>query len=136
MCLDLKWNAFRQIAKEDIIVYKHLYSYPDHSNKDKIYYMTPYKRHFVEIGEVFKSGLKKEISNFFNNTNFFEVNVGIHSFKYINDCIYDSQQMTNRSYATNIVKCIIPKGAKYYVGEFENSVSYASTEIKYEKIIK
>lgn len=33
-----------------------------------------------------------------------------------------------------VTKCIIPKGSKYYIGEFNNTISYASDTLKYVQI--
>lgn len=88
---------------------------------------TPYQRTRIEIGNTYYSQLIREVSGS-EQYKWYEVKIGLHSFKYKKAAINDGEGL--------IVKCIIPKGATYYVGEFGNDISYASDTLKYVEIIK
>ena len=82
-------------------------------------YETPYRDFEVEIGETYTSKLIKKS---------YSVDVGLHSFEKLNDTIIGG-------YGEVIVKCIIPKGSRYYKGTFDGNISYASDTLTYLKII-
>lgn len=88
------------------------------SQKEQL--VTPYREIIVEIGETYTSELINENS---------EVKIGIHSFENLKDAFADSSRYSI------FAECIIPKGSRYYKGTFLNMPSYASTAIKYNKII-
>lgn len=89
------------------------------SNENKVL-VTPYQCFVVEIGKTYKSNLE----NIFD-----EVKIGIHSFVTVKGAIEDDIDSI-------IVKCIIPKGSKYYLGDFNGiKDSIASDTLKYIEII-
>jgi hypothetical protein len=121
MCLEK--ISKKKIATEDIVVYKLVYTYNDCLH-------TVFQYSLVEIGKTYHSKIK--IINRFSKNKYIEI--ALHSFKNLNDAI-----IHKNSDAKKIVKCIIPKGAKYYEGVFDtgwiSSPSFASDTIKYvEKI--
>lgn len=77
--------------------------------------VTYYREADVEVGKTYTSELVQV-----KNT----IETGLHSYEKIPFAIYSI-----------VVKCIIPKGSKYYVGIFGNNVSYASDTLKYVEII-
>jgi hypothetical protein len=81
-------------------------------NGDLYNIITPYEDFIVEEGATYNSPLIK-IGN--------EIFEGLHTFK----------ENPNSSIWA---ECIIPKGSKYYEGEFNDKVSYASDTLKYVKI--
>ena len=84
-------------------------------------YATPFQRAIVEIGETYHSALIKTGDR---------VEEGLHS--------YQKLGVVERFIdATTIgVKCIIPKGSKYYVGTYGKDVSYASDKLIYVELIE
>lgn len=81
-------------------------------------YITPYKFQPITIGETYHSELIKENR---------DVNIGLHSVKDFSNSFIDDENVS--------VKCIIPKGSKYYKGKWGSLDSYASTSLKYIDII-
>ena len=61
--------------------------------------------------------------------------MGLHSFELLDDCKNNAFIEKIYAYKSVVVKCIIPKGSKYYKGKFNNYFtvysSYASDKIKY-----
>ena len=84
--------------------------------------ITPFQQFPVEIGQTYKSSLNKIGGS---------VHLGLHSFVFLEDAEKNSKKGTGD---TILVECIIPKGAEYYVGVFDNSVSIASNQLKYVKL--
>ena len=82
-------------------------------------YKTPYQKSAVEIGETYDSELIESGK---------EVEIGLHSFK--------SKKAAKNDGDGVIVKCIIPKGAEYYIGYFDGETSYASTQLKYVEVVE
>lgn len=80
------------------------------------HYETPYRKFKVEIGKKYTAKLRKDRS---------EIYEGIHSFATYKGARRDGHGV--------VVKCIIPKGAKYYTGLFCGEVSHASDRIRYIK---
>ena len=119
MCLKIKIFSRKKIAKEDIVCYKGLLDYED----DELF--TPFQEFSIKIGETYHSELKR--TKFLSN----EVDLGIHSLSN-----YESAKDAIMYYHI-IVKCIIPKGSKYYEGTWTNEKykSYASNCLKYVEII-
>lgn len=121
MCLILQEGARKKTATEDMIVYKVISLYCDGS------YVTPYQYASVKLGETYTSELRKEKNDSI-------VEIGIHSFKNLVDARNEKNYWDDPQ---EIVKCIIPKGSKYYEGDFSCLVdSYASTALKYLEIIE
>lgn len=121
MCLvkNKKHHPFNRplIAKEDIVCYKHLLVGRDQ-------YLTPVTNVVVPVECVenkgsFKAEIIHKIRFFWRHILGFSniVEDGfIHTYKY-----------PKRSFCYGCFTCIIPKGAKYFVGE--DGVDYASSEI-------
>ena len=82
---------------------------------------TPYMGANIIIGETYKSKLVVEDANVENGLHSFHTVLATKSDYFVNDVI---------------VKCIIPKGSKYYKGKYGNYVSYASNTLKYVEIIE
>lgn len=81
--------------------------------------VTPYRNFPIKIGKTYNSELIKRDDGL--------IHKGLHSFKNSNDAKF---------YISGIyVKCIIPKGSKYYEGKFADYNSYASDKLTYVKII-
>ena len=122
MCLELKKYSKPKIAKKDIICYKALLKLDDGILR------TPYQNSPIKIGEIYQSNIINKNC---------KIEIGIHSFENIEDIL----RWVNRCYLSIYlerllkVKCIIPKGAKYYKGMFLEFNSYASNELKYIEII-
>jgi hypothetical protein len=89
--------------------------------KDSII-LTPYQDVEIKIGETYKSELIKYGSL---------IDEGIHSVKNLEDANYFASFDKNRF----VAKCIIPKGSKYYIGNFNGYVSYASDTLKYIEVL-
>lgn len=121
MCLTIKKYAFKRMALTNIVVYKHL---KKGVNLDDLF--TPYRYITINIGETYKSDLFRRIGNKES------IDFGLHSFKTLNDAIADGMIEGSKV----VVKCIIPRGSRYYVGKFFGKVSLASTRIKYLEIVK
>jgi hypothetical protein len=81
--------------------------------------LTPYKEARITIGETYSSVLKKDEDAIYQ---------ALHSFANLADT---REEIEEGIY----VKCIIPKGAKYYEGEFDGCPSYASDKLTYVEIV-
>jgi hypothetical protein len=119
MCLEIKKGQRVKIAKEDITCYKVLLC------KDKSWY-TFYKRMKIHPGSICRSDITILKSDFYST-----IYEALHSFTSLgvaNDFVYCRVKPSS----SIIVECIIPKGAKYYIGTFEDSDdSYASDTLVY-----
>ena len=82
-------------------------------------FQTPYQDSIVQPGNTYTSDLVKKVG-------YNIVNEGLHSYESKYDAIRDMS-----SSCGVVIKCIIPKGAKYYKGLFNTSDSYASDTLKY-----
>lgn len=132
MCLTLEKNAKRLVADKDIICYKyiaeHLKDYFDLKGK----LVTPYMDSVVKIGQTYNSKLIKIVDEFEDD----EVEIGIHSFVNQKDCELDVMTILESDKKYRVVSCTIPKGSEYYVGTFCHLDCYASTSLKYNKVLK
>ena len=134
MCLNIKKHAIKRIATKNIIVYKQLCSYEIDGRK---YYITPYQKANVVIGETYSSELIKDCK-------WRTVDEGLHSFANIPDC-YDNSRHTASSFNIDgefrittpvLVECFIPKGARFYRGTFNGGYeSLASNKLVYNRIL-
>lgn len=120
MCLRVTNPSVLLEAVEDIVCYKVICKYI-HKNG----YHTPYRLFPITIGDTYKSKLELiEREYKYGNS----VEKGLHSFCNLDDVLtIDSAEI--------IVKCIIPKGSKYYKGYFDGDASYASDTLYYEEIL-
>jgi len=121
MCLTIEKYAFKRLALTNVVVYKHLKKGADLNDL-----FTPYRYSTVCIGETYKSDLFRRSScrNY--------VDFGLHSFKTLDEAIADGIYEGSDV----VVKCIIPRGSRYYVGKFFSKTSLASTRIKYLEIVE
>jgi len=136
MCLRTQQKRVKT-AKADIIVYKHVINncfsnsidYGDHKPK-RLYtsvnsdYITSYQKTPVEIGKTYKSKLDKPDDHG-------DIHMDLHSFADLADAKKEA-----RNWREVLVKCVIPKGARYYLGDFEEYSSYASNQLQYIEIIR
>jgi len=129
MCLDIynKKNLRKRFAWRDITCYKFLV------RTDYVDYRTPYKNFKIEIGETYKSELVLTKYHEF----YASVSQGIHSLETIKNvrAVIDGDFYESKATDFVIVKCIIPRFSRYYVGEFVNQKSFASDRLKYVEII-
>lgn len=108
------------IAKKDILVYKILQKYNNHSP----YYYMKYEKGFL----YYQDG-KRQFSSYIMPLVFswnLEINQGLHSYKnkkVAEDCLFSV--FTDPSY--KIVEMIVPKGSKY----FENDGEIVSNQLLY-----
>ena len=120
MCLRIYEHTRRRIAKQDIVVYKHIL----HNNNRLV---TSFIHTTVEIGKTYQSAINKKGHNVFE---------ALHSYKE-----EETARIKAKQFGEILVKCIIPKGSNYYVGydayalPFSNP-AYASDKLKYVEIIK
>lgn len=117
MCLSNLTTEEPQIAKRNITVYKVLI-------KRSYDYLTLWRGVPIEIGKTYTSKLVKHGIDASNNL---RIEEGLHSYKHYKS-IKDSICVK--------VKCIIPKGSKYYIGTFCEYVSIASDKLTYVEIIE
>ena len=129
MCLFTDWKEF-QIAEEDITCYK----WYGMSNSA---YISPYQGKPIPSFDtkVYSDLSEPEIVGEVNSCIYklffiftpgkYTVEKGFHSFVNSIDAKLDSY----KSRDSIVVSCIIPKGAKYYKGFFENCESYCSDSI-------
>lgn len=127
MCLTIKsWLMPKvKIAETDIYCYKYVHQFDTDLR-------TPYYGALVEMGKTYKSKLicyTGGYRKYFWSKRHYYVDHGLHTFAKL-------ESANNKaSYGDVVVECIIPKGAKYYVGIF-TSTSYASDKLTYIRIIK
>ena len=115
---DYKYSWEHDMACHNITIENDLDLKPD------CIYVTPYRDTIINIGETYKSKLRKFITPIG-----YTIEEGLHSFTRVEDAYNDGCGI--------IVKCIIPKGSKYYKGVFgyESVPSYASDCITYVEIV-
>lgn len=133
MCLDLhKSSRGILVAETDIVVYKYLKIRSGGS------LITPFQYSPVVIGETYESKLNVRLYSDLNLDNdelpddliVGFVSEGLHSFGEFKNAYkqykYDKCERV-------VVKCIIPKGSQYYIGKFDEHLSYASEKLTYVK---
>lgn len=109
-----------QIAKEDITCYKHLVVSPNGE------YRSCYYKHTWKPNVIYTSPLTK------HQTYVYE---GFHSYQ----TLKEAEDVWNKymPVGTALVKCVIPKGACYYTGDYyERGDTYASDKLKMVEVIK
>lgn len=124
MCLEIFSNAIEQIAKQDIVCYKLVEQRPYCR-----YLKTYYQDTSVELGKTYTSTLKRPSDT--------RIEKGLHSFSRMGGiyAIYGVTHLGRKGTIVHIVRCVIPKGAKYYVGSFCGEKSYASSMVTYIEIV-
>jgi hypothetical protein len=116
MCLIIKLGQEPKIAKRNISVFKVLINYDS-------FYNTPYE-HFPV-----KPGLKMNSIIVVNNG---EIHIAIHSFA----TLEGAKKCVGYGIERQLFKCIIPKGAVYYIGTFYNkNDAYASDMLNYPEVL-
>lgn len=81
--------------------------------------VTPFRCFPIEVGKTYDSELIKKDEY---------IHEGLHSFKNLEDA--------KEFYVKIYAECIIPKGSKYYEGEFVDHAAYASDKLTYVQIIE
>lgn len=132
MCLIIRKNAKVKTAEKDIVCYKVV------EKGAKSGYATPFFNMPISIGEEYGDvSLEKK-----DNIHGIVVEEGYHSLKTFEDAAdYTAMLMLlHQFHHFTIVKCVIPKGAKYYdgrttikFGELHNG--YASDKIRYVEVV-
>jgi hypothetical protein len=102
MCLSYVSKDDLKIATEDIICFKVVIVLEGILH-------TPYRHMKVMLGETYTSDLDEPDC-------FSEVNKGLHAFLTLEQAKYNLKHFD--MYTCHIIKCIIPIGSKYYIGEF------------------
>ena len=118
MCLI---NAKVKEVTEDIACYK-VYL------RQKNTLISPYQR---SLAPEFNTVAKTDLGKIYEVLD--SVDEGFHSFTNFCDAIKEAEDWASCS-IPEVVKCIIPKGAKCYVGQFGDKISYCSDSIKLVKI--
>lgn len=143
MCLTFKKPGPQELltARKDITVYKHVI---DNTVRFDPRYLgcpravlTSYQKAIVLVDNetVYESELR--LRDFFEDPGgMCFVDLGLHSFAQM-----ETAGKEAKSYGEALVECVIPKGAKYYEGQFEpidgrRVKSYASDKLKYVKVLK
>jgi hypothetical protein len=142
MCLRLKENYEAYVAEKNIICFKslrikHFKASEKYEAKDL--YITPFRRVKIDLGNTYISDIKIIGYNYGKNlVKVSKVSQGLHSYKLKKDCISSTKLQMSGLFQCDfaIARCIIPAGSVYYVGEFGNSICYASNKIYYDKIVK
>lgn len=144
MCIYLtEKNSTPKTARKDIVCYKILEDISTWNGQN--YWRTPFRRCYIDLGETCEAMGDLEVKYFDYETPFgcYEAWLGkgaIHTFKTLDGAKkmfgkYRNFYGINRTCV--VVKCIIPKGTKYFSGVFEDTriPSYASTELTYTEEI-
>ena len=143
MCLETK-QVKTEIAKKNIVCYKMLLK---HVGEKGMEYISPIYYHLWFVNEV-NSDVhlasspywvigedKKETFNRDTKETCYEVCSGyFHTYKNKEDAMY-AVGTSWGDYKYVVVRCIIPKGTRYYEGDFGGCESYASQYLKITKII-
>lgn len=125
-----------KIAENDIHCYK-LLSINDWENLEEsfdndFHLKTPYANFLMEPGEYYEEKEENFVTprrNYYTNDVYYgwEVGAGMfHSYASIEDAVQDVVEFQDGNI---IFHAIIPKGAKYFEGDFGGVVGYASNEI-------
>ena len=130
MCLRISKEQELVIAETDIDCYKIVIKYDD-----KV--LTLFQKHKIEIGCSYRSSVIRTSGKFYDN-----IEIGLHSFCEYKETMdfYNNNKLNliEANWSYEIVRCIIPKGSKYYKGTFNYDCcpydSYASTDITYVEI--
>ena len=128
MCLYLNGHTNKVlIAPGDITVYKHLIALPNSDGSPR--FVTPYQYADVEV--------PSEVTTFMSYVHNMEVDIAIHAFMTERDAHDDAmEEFTLSSHNYVVVKCIIPKGTKYYIGSFANRKACATEKLVYKEIVE
>lgn len=113
-----------KIAKTAIICYKAMEKRKVLGVYKKGSYVTPYQGAKMERGKTYSAVIKAECAGS-------SIGPGLHSCKKVRFCAGHMNNSTGlskckRSKSDIIVKCVIPKGARYY----QNDIEYVSNKLK------
>ena len=121
MCLITKQKQ-AETAKEDIICYKILTTNTENGQYESYYY----SEMKWELNKLYSTSLGR-----WRNNNVME---GFHSYAHYQDALEILEQ--DMPLGCMLVKCTIPKEAKYYKGKQQDSDGYTSNQIKMTEIVK
>ena len=127
------------IAENDITVYKVVQFITDENRSLQIgkpfcYYIGAFQDEYVyTMDSVIDSELSRE-NPFYQDGFASVIHKGFHSLAIHDEAVYLMDHMKAMKWFSpnakpRILKCTIPKGSEYYVGDFDNKVSYASNKI-------
>lgn len=119
--LRYKKNSIKRIAFKDIVCYKFVEIF----NKDT--FITPYQGVLTELGKTYIASLTKV-----DYKGFSEITYGLHSYKNFENA---KNKAINFGKEFCVVKCIIPRWSRYYVGEYDCDESFASNKLIYSEIV-
>ena len=143
MCLVIKPKQKALVVKKDIKCFKIV----SKTKKERLLcsfhpqgtLITPYREEVVVPGLTVTS--KIEVNRRQCNTNIADIDVAIHSFtnKIVadKDCEWINDHWGDK-FIAKVFECIIPKGAKYYIGQFDGYIAggYASDTLIYPETIE
>lgn len=138
MCLRIFSNSESLIAENDIECYKIILK-KKHTFFPK--YFTLARHAEIQLGEEYTSEFEfgsetRFIPRLGHSVKKITIEKGLHSFTNLRDAkSFCQTEVSDESYKYYIVKCIIPKNSKYYIGIFNDVEGYASDRIKYTKEI-
>lgn len=120
----------KKVAKEDIIVYKHLILTEEEG------YITSFMRAPVEFEVLYKSRIRKETLNpEFNPPGTVVIQKALHSYVNKVHAEHAARMWTTCDNKEVPVQCTIPKGSIYYIGQFDNKEAIASNQLIYNFLI-
>ena len=131
MCLETPaFFAKRRVAKEDMTVWKFMIR--RHIKTTELlfaYYRFGFR---YRLGCVYTDQLAEPMkwNGFFRKSS---ISKGFHSLSYFQDAV-SAHKRDNKENAV-VVRCTIPKGSEYYVGNWEGYKGYASNSIRIDEII-
>lgn len=128
MCLIVSKRARGRIARRDIPCLKVICKANGH-----VGWVTPYQYTRVTPGLVTSELISENDAKYSGEQ---RIEVGIHSFvSSVDQAIlnYEIKWFSVRRNDVKVVECIIPKGARYYLGDFDGNkrCSYASDQLIY-----
>lgn len=130
MCLDTNQNQIPLIAEEDITVYKLL------RNNGDGRLLSMYRYMHYQIGEEYTSELKYFTNEYPVEDAIAYVEEGLHSYSSTAiELVQFFAQNSDYNGDIIVVECVVPKGAKYYVGTFGGYDSIASDRLRTIRIL-
>lgn len=132
MCLETAaFFAKRRVAKEDITVWKFMLS--KRIETSNLLLFAYYRFGFqYKLGRTYEGELDtpRKWKGFFHTGS---INKGFHSLSSYREALHASKK-DNVEDAV-VVRCTIPKGSEYYVGNWEGYKGYASTSIRIDEVV-
>ena len=125
MCLSLTTTKNPLIATEDIVCYKFLKVVDGrYSMSGKTEVTAPYRGTEYKLGKLNKiAHVRRDYAG--------DVEAGFHSFKSVRKAFRSAENrnshIEHRGYYVFV--CIIPKGAEYFKGRWNDCISYASNQL-------